>query len=62
MVVPALSLIGPHLRAGAMIVADNTESSRRGYGAFFAWLADPENRMQHMTLPFPGGLEVCVRG
>jgi predicted O-methyltransferase YrrM len=62
MVVPALTLIGPHLRAGAMIVADNTESSRRGYGAFFDWLADPANRMQHMTLPFPGGLEVCVRG
>lgn len=62
MVVPALQLIGPHLRPGAMIVADNTESSRRGYAPFFAWLADPANRMQHMTLPFPGGLELCVRG
>jgi predicted O-methyltransferase YrrM len=62
MVVPALTLIGPKLRPGAMIVADNTVASRPGYRAFFDWLADPANRMQHMTLPFPGGLEVCVRG
>jgi predicted O-methyltransferase YrrM len=60
-VVPALSLIGPHLRDGAVIVADNTVSSRRGYDAFFDWLADPANRMQHLTLPFEGGLEMCVR-
>jgi len=61
MVVPALTLIGPRLREGAVIVADNTASSHRGYEAFFAWLADPANRMRHMTLPFDGGLEVCVR-
>jgi len=61
MVVPALRLIGPHLRQGAVIVADNTASSHRGYEAFFAWLADPTNRMRHTTLPFDGGLEMCVR-
>ena len=61
MVVPALTLIGPRLRPGAVIVADNTVSSRRGYEAFFAWLADPANAMRHMTLPFDGGLEYCVR-
>jgi predicted O-methyltransferase YrrM len=61
MVVPALTLIGPHLRQGAVIVADNTASSHRGYEAFFAWLADPANRMRHTTLPFDGGLEMCVR-
>jgi predicted O-methyltransferase YrrM len=61
MVVPALTLIGPHLRPGAAIVADNTVSSRRGYEAFFAWLAAPANRMRHMTLPFDGGLEFCVK-
>jgi len=61
MVVPALDLIGPHLRAGAVIVADNTVSSRRGYDAFFDYLADPKNRLTHMTLPFAGGLEMCVR-
>lgn len=61
MVVPALTLIGPQLRGGAVIVADNTVSSRPGYTAFFDWLAEPANRMQHITLPFEGGLEMCVR-
>lgn len=61
MVVPALKRIGPHLRPGAVIVADNTVSSRRGYGAFFDWLADPRNGMSHATLPFDGGLEMCVK-
>ncbi|HEV2531788.1 O-methyltransferase [Phenylobacterium sp.] len=61
MVVPALELIGPRLRPGAVIVADNTVSARRGYDAFFDYLADPKNRLTHMTLPFEGGLEMCVR-
>lgn len=61
MVVPALTLIGPCLRPGAVVIADNTVSSRRGYHAFFDWLADPANRMRAMTLPFDGGLEFCVR-
>lgn len=61
MVVPALELIGPHLRPGSVIVADNTVSARHGYGGFFDYLAEPKNRLTHMTLPFDGGLEMCVR-
>ena len=61
MVVPALRLIGPHLRPGAVIVADNTTSSRPGYRAFFDHIADPANGLRSMTLPFDGGLEFCVR-
>lgn len=59
---PAIELIGPHLRPGAVIVADNTVSSRRGYGRFFEYVADPANGLSHMTLPFPGGLEMIVKG
>ncbi|THD77245.1 MAG: class I SAM-dependent methyltransferase [Phenylobacterium sp.] len=61
MVVPALTLIGPHLRPGAVIVADNTTASRPGYRAFFDYLADPANGLRSMTLPFEGGLEFCVK-
>ena len=61
MVVPALERIGPHLRPGAVIVADNTASSRRGYAAFFDYLADPKNGLKSLTLPFEGGLEMCVK-
>ena len=62
MVVPALTLIGPHLRPGAVVIADNTESAKPGYAAFFRYLADPANGFKAMTLPFPGGLEFCVKG
>ncbi len=61
MVVPALTLIAPKLRQGAVIVADNVEQARQGYGPFFDWLADPANRMASRTLPYPGGMELAVR-
>jgi len=61
MVVPALERIGPHLRPGAVVVADNTVSARRGYGAFFDYLADAKHGLKSMTLPFEGGLELCVK-
>lgn len=61
MVVPALTLIGPHLRPGAVVIADNTEAAKPGYAAFFGYLADPANGFRSMTLPFPGGLEFCVK-
>jgi predicted O-methyltransferase YrrM len=60
-VMPAMRLIAPHLHPGSVIVADNTVSSRRGYEAYFAFIADPANRLRTMTLPFEGGLEMTVR-
>jgi predicted O-methyltransferase YrrM len=60
-VVPAMSNIAPHLRQGAVIIADNTQSARRGYEAYFAFIADPKNRLRTLTLPFSGGLEMTVR-
>lgn len=58
---PAIELITPNLRRGAMVIADNTVSSARGYGAFFDFVDDPDNGFRRMTLPFNGGLEVIVR-
>jgi predicted O-methyltransferase YrrM len=57
---PAIELIGPHLRPGAMVVADNTSSFRHPYRHFFDYVADPANRLRSMTLPFEGGLELVV--
>ncbi len=56
---PAIELIGPHLRPGAVIVADNTGWYRDNYRDFFAYMA--ANGLQSMTLPFQGGLEFCVK-
>ncbi|HUO88780.1 MAG TPA: class I SAM-dependent methyltransferase [Rhizomicrobium sp.] len=60
-VVPAMRNIAPHLRQGAVVIADNTVQSRPGYKAYFDFIADPENRLRTMTLPFAGGLEMTVR-
>ena len=58
---PALSLIAPHLRAGAVVICDNTEQFREAYGEYFEFVHDPLNGLRTMTLPFEGGLEFTVR-
>jgi predicted O-methyltransferase YrrM len=58
---PALELIAPHLRPGAVIVTDNTGAFPKPYEAYFAFLADPPGRFSTQTLPFQGGLEMTVR-
>ena len=58
---PALELVAPHLRPGAIVVCNNTERHRREYADYFAFLGDPANGFRTMTLPFNGGLELSVR-
>ena len=58
---PAIELIAPHLRPGAVIVADNTTRVRNAYRHFLAFVEDPKNRLSAMTLPFEGGLELIVK-
>jgi predicted O-methyltransferase YrrM len=58
---PALSLIAPHLREGAVVICDNTLQFRDAYGEYFDFVHDPRNGLRTMTLPFEGGLEFTVR-
>ncbi|OHB27447.1 MAG: hypothetical protein A2790_21860 [Phenylobacterium sp. RIFCSPHIGHO2_01_FULL_69_31] len=58
---PALELVAPHLRPGAVIVADNTDQFREAYRHFFAFVEDPRNGLKTMTLPFDNGLELVVK-
>ena len=58
---PALSLIAPRLREGAVVICDNTLQFREAYGEYFDFVQDPRNRLRTMTLPFEGGLEFTVR-
>jgi predicted O-methyltransferase YrrM len=59
---PAIELIGPHLRPGAVVLADNTAGVfRHPYRHFFEYVDHPKSRMRHMTLPFQGGLEMVVK-
>ena len=57
---PALELVAPHLRPGAIVVCDNTAQERDAYADYFAYLKS--NGFSTMTLPFAGGLEMSVRG
>jgi predicted O-methyltransferase YrrM len=61
MVRPAIELIAPHLRPGAVIACDNTSQFADAYRDYFAFVRDPANRLVTLTLPFDGGLELTVR-
>jgi len=61
MALPALTLVHPHLRDGAVVIADNTTQFRDAYADYFAFIDDPRNGLRTMTLPFEGGLEFTVR-
>ncbi len=58
---PALELIAPSLRVGAIVVCDNTAQFREPYRDYFAFIDDPTHRLRTMTLPFEGGLELTVK-
>jgi predicted O-methyltransferase YrrM len=58
---PALELVTPHLKAGAIVICDNTARERSKYADYFAFLEDPASGFRTMTLPFDGGLEFSVR-
>jgi predicted O-methyltransferase YrrM len=58
---PALSLIAPHVREGAVVICDNTLQFREAYCEYFEFVYDPRNGLRTMTLPFEGGLEFTVR-
>lgn len=58
---PALELVAPHLRPGAIVVADNTTQFRHAYRHFFEFVEDPANGLKSLTLPYAGGLELVVK-
>jgi predicted O-methyltransferase YrrM len=58
---PAIELVAPHLKTGAIVVCDNTQRHRDAYADYFAFINDPANGFRTMTLPFDGGLEFSVK-
>lgn len=58
---PAIELIAPHLRVGAVVCADNTGGFADPYRAYFAFVNDPKNGLRTLTLPFEGGFEMTVK-
>jgi predicted O-methyltransferase YrrM len=58
---PALELVAPHLRKGAVIIADNTTQFRHAYRFFFEFVNNQANGLRAITLPFSNGLEMIVK-
>ncbi len=58
---PALELVSPHLRSGAIVACDNTTVDRDEYGDYFEFVNNPKNHFVTMTVPFQGGFELTVR-
>jgi predicted O-methyltransferase YrrM len=56
---PALELVTPRLKRGAIVICDNTARFRAEYADYFACLES--NGFRTMTLPFDGGLELSIR-
>jgi len=59
---PALELVAPRLREGAVVICDNTTQFPEAYRDYFDFVNNPANGLRTMTLPFEGGLEFTVRG
>ncbi|MER8118431.1 class I SAM-dependent methyltransferase [Streptomyces sp. NPDC094031] len=58
MALPALRIVTPLLRPGALVVCDNVVSGRRQYADYLAHVRDPAGPFTSVTLPGHGGLEV----
>ena len=58
---PALELVAPCLRDGAVVICDNTTQFPEAYRDYFEFVNDPANRLRTMTLPFEGGFELSIR-
>lgn len=57
---PALELLIPQLKRGAIVVADNVTSFRQEYRDYLAVVRDPARGFQSMSLPHKGGVELSV--
>lgn len=57
---PTLKTVLPSLRHGAVVLTDNTISGADGYKDLLAYMRDPQNDFQNMTLPFTNGFEMSV--
>ncbi|EPE02476.1 O-methyltransferase [Ophiostoma piceae UAMH 11346] len=57
---PTLKLVQPHLRHGALVIADNTVSAAKNYQEFIDYVRAPDSGFIDTVVPFAGGLEVLV--
>lgn len=57
---PTLKILVPKLRIGAVVLIDNTETSKERYADLLGYIRYPQNGFVSTTLPFSGGFELSV--
>ncbi|KAH8811128.1 S-adenosyl-L-methionine-dependent methyltransferase [Xylogone sp. PMI_703] len=58
---PALKLLEPHMRPGAVVILDNSITSATRYAELLEHLRSPTNGYTNLTLPYSKGLEMSVK-
>jgi predicted O-methyltransferase YrrM len=61
MALPALKLVAPRMRTGAIVLADNTVQFAKPYAEYLQFVRDPVNGFRSHSIPMKGGLEMSVR-
>ncbi|KAJ5616697.1 hypothetical protein N7537_001811 [Penicillium hordei] len=57
---PALKLVQPHFRPGAVIIVDNTVMAGDRYQELFAYVDAEGSGFRRVTMPYEGGLDMIV--
>lgn len=60
MALPALEIVKPRLRKGAVVLVDNTVMARPMYREFLTYINEPSSGFKATTIPYTGGLEMIV--
>lgn len=58
---PAIELLAPRLRSGAIVACDNIDRLRSEYRGYLAYIENPANGFNCLTLPMRGGFGLAVR-
>ena len=58
---PAIELIAPQLRSGAIVLCDNVKQFEKEYRDFTDYVRHPANGFRSMLWPGQGGLEISVK-
>lgn len=58
MALPALRLVTPHLRPGALVVCDNVVGAASEYRDYLGFVRDPGGPFTSVTVPGNGGMEI----
>lgn len=58
---PAIELLAPRLRSGAIVACDNIERLKREYRDYLAYIEDSANGFDCLTLPMRGRFGLAVR-